>query len=52
MKAGKREEAIRNLQRFVKETLVLLLEFAEESDLFLKRLDSLLPEYHDLRGDI
>jgi len=51
MKAGKREGAIRNLQRFVKEMRVLLLEFAEELDLFLRRLDSLLPEYPDLRGE-
>ena len=51
MKAGKREEAVRKLQRFVKEMCDLSLELAEELDLFLKRLDSLLPEYHDLRSE-
>jgi len=51
MKAGKREEAVRKLQRFVKEMCDLSLNLAEELDIFLRRLDSLLPKYHDLRGE-
>ena len=51
MKAGKRKDAVGKIQGFVKDMCDLSLNLAEELDLFLKRLDNLLPEYPDLRSE-